>query len=158
MAPEHSFCPRHVSTNGGGAHQDGKPGHTEHSPISALRPKAEPEPPHPPGAADLPSFDSGPRCASFRGTASNRTSRKDHRASPCGHSLRRRTTSSLISVASIAGASAGIRCPSRNRDSAPSLLTFVLALLASHQAHYRNPAPTTANQQGRHGEILSLRD
>jgi hypothetical protein len=131
--------------------------------VRALRPRSdsfhsstlisEPEAPHSPVVAGLPSSCSGPRCASFRGIGSSRTSSKNHRASPCGHSLRRRTSSF-----SIAGASAGIRCPSHNKDSAQSHLTFVLALLASRRAHRRNPASTTADQQGRHREILSLLD
>jgi hypothetical protein len=79
--------------------------------------------------AGLRRFGSGWRCASWRGTASRDTSGRDLRASRGGRRLRTRIPSSLV-----AGASAGIRCPSHNRGSVPSLLTFFLILLRSRPA------------------------
>jgi hypothetical protein len=94
-------------------------------------PTAEQEDPKSVFYAGLRRFGSGWQCASQRGTASRGTSSKDLRASPGGRRLHTRIPSSWI-----AEASAGIRCPSHNRDSVRSLLTFFLDLLRSRPAHW----------------------
>jgi hypothetical protein len=96
------------------------------------------------------SFDGDWRCGSFPGSASRGTSGKDHRASPHGRSLRRRTPLSLVEEAS-----GGIRCPSHNRGNVRSLLTFFLVLLPSHPDRRLNidHPRSDAGPRGRHGEI-----
>lgn len=98
-------------------------------------------------------FGSGWRCASWRGTASRGTSSKGLRASPGGRRLRTRIPSSWI-----AGASAEIRCPSHNRGSVRSLLTFFLVLLRSRPARWLKLDDRRSDEgpAGRMGKLPSL--